>query len=207
MVDHLDTLETELTAESSESALLSDLVARGKLDKAGTNRALAVARGGEERVSVVLSRLGLVSEAEIAETWSRLLSLPLSNTDEIVSGTVFSDRISISFLQRAHALPISANDQNLHVVMADPSDSYTISALELLTGFKVQTSVGVLSEIDSVLQDLVDDAAEAITGGSTRACAGTDAPARLISKPSNFIPLLPRVLCVSLLRPRRAPAP
>ena len=79
MVDHLDTLETELTAESSESALLSDLVARGKLDEAGTNRALAVARGGEERVSVVLSRLGLVSEAEIAETWSRLLSLPLSN--------------------------------------------------------------------------------------------------------------------------------
>ena len=147
---------SELKQDSMADPLVADLISRQLLDQLGANRAAALARSSGERMSVVLSRLGLISEQEIALTSSRLLGRPLFSSENLSSPTTLSGRISTSFLQKVHAVPIGPHDNVLYIAMADPSDTYTISSLELLTGFKIAVCVGVLSEIDASILSLIE---------------------------------------------------
>jgi len=144
------------TQDAASDPLVINLIERQKLDQLGVTRASALARSSGERLSVVLSRLGLVSELEVAQTAAKLSGLPIVELDTLRSATTLNGRISASFLKKVHAVPIGSRENVLHVAMADPSDSYTISSLELLTGFKVAVCVGVLSEIDSAILSLIE---------------------------------------------------
>ena len=159
-----DTHTTDYTTEApvlSANPLGTDLLGQGKLDEAGLARANALSKSSGERFAVVLSRLGLVSEADIAETLARLCNVPLADIEMMRAPTTLSGQISTLFLKKAHVLPISADDQALEVVMADPSDHYTASSLELSTGLKVSVFAGTLSEIDAAILAMVDSEAPA----------------------------------------------
>lgn len=148
--------DADAASEARAAQLCDDLVSRGKLDQMGLTRAAALSRSSGERLPVVLSRLGLVSETEIAETCARLFSLPAAAAEALGSATTLSGRISTAFLKKSHIAPIGAKDGELQIVMADPSDLFSVSALELSTGFKVSIFVGALSEVDAAVLSLVE---------------------------------------------------
>lgn len=148
--------DADAASEARIAQLCDDLVSRGKLDQMGLTRASALSRSSGERLPVVLSRLGLVSETEIAETCARLFSLPAAAAEALGSATTLSGRISTAFLKKSHIAPIGAKDGELQIVMADPSDLFSVSALELSTGFKVSIFVGALSEVDAAVLSLVE---------------------------------------------------
>ena len=128
---------------SFEQALGESLIEKGKLDAAGFERAKRVRSDTGDRLSVILPKLGLVSERDLAEALAAQLELPLVGPREFPEEPLFKDRLSPRFLREAQVLPIAEEAEGLVVAMADPLNRFALDALRLVAGGKVQTRVGV----------------------------------------------------------------
>jgi hypothetical protein len=144
--------------KSLDEALGELLIARGHLDRAGFERAQRVHRSSDDRLHALLSKLGLVSEREIANGLAELLRLPLATEADYPDLLPFGDRVSAHFLREARVLPLADTDEGLVVAMADPLDSYTVGAMQLFAGKPVLVSVGVPADIEAALERLFGSA-------------------------------------------------
>jgi general secretion pathway protein E len=130
------------------------LVGRGRLEAVGLARALRVREASHERLHVLLPKLGLVSEREVAETLAQLLDLPLATEADYPDLPPHGDRVSANFLKEARILPLADTPDGLTVAMADPLDRYAIGAMQLFAGKPVLPWVGVPADIDAALERL-----------------------------------------------------
>ena len=137
-----------------DEALGEGLIADGKLDQAGLQRALRLCEASNERLHLLLVKLGLVPEREIAEALAQHLDLPLAGEADYPDLPLHGDRVSVNFLKEARVLPLSESDDGVDVAMADPLDHYTIGAMELFAGKPVRPWVGVPAEIEAALERL-----------------------------------------------------
>jgi general secretion pathway protein E len=134
------------------------LVDAGKLNRANAERACRLQHEQEqwEPIGIVLVKLGLVSERDIAESLSAQLSLPLADRKDFPDELPIDARISHKFLKDSRTLIIDEDDEHLSVAMADPLDQYIKEALALYTGKQILPMVGVASEIDIALEQRYD---------------------------------------------------
>ena len=139
---------------SVEQALGESLVAKGKLDAAGFERAKRVRSDTGDRLSVILPKLGLVSERDLADALAAELELPLVGPRDFPEEPLFKDRLSPRFLREAQVLPIAEEAEGLVVAMADPLNRFALDALRLVAGGKVLTRVAVPGEIESAIDRL-----------------------------------------------------
>jgi general secretion pathway protein E len=148
--------QTRLTNDAAavDEALGRLLVERGRLDPAGLGRAQRVGETSHDPLHLLLPKLGLVSEREVAETLAQLLDLPLAGEADYPDLPLQGDRISVSFLKEARILPLADMADGLTVAMADPLDRYTISAMQLFAGKPVLPWVGVPADIEAALERL-----------------------------------------------------
>jgi general secretion pathway protein E len=141
-------------AAAVDEALGRSLIARGRLDPAGLGRAQRVREASGEPLHLLLPKLGLVSEREVAETLAQLLDLPLAGEADYPDLPLPDDRISVNFLKEARILPLADTADGLTVAMADPLDRYTIGAMQLFAGKPVLPWVGVPADIEAALERL-----------------------------------------------------
>ncbi len=142
-----------------DDALGELLIARRLLDAAGLERALRVKQASDERLHVLLTKLGLVSEREIAASLAELLQLPLAGEADYPDLLPHGDRLSANFLREARVLPLADAADGLVVAMADPLDGYAIGAMQLFAGKPVQVRVGVPADIEAALERLFGSSA------------------------------------------------
>ena len=141
-------------AAAVDEALGRLLIERGRLDPAGLGRAERVREASHAPLHLLLPKLGLVSEREVAETLAQLLDLPLAGEADYPDLPPAGDRISVNFLKEARILPLADTGDGLTVAMADPLDRYTISAMQLFAGKPVLPWVGVPADIEAALERL-----------------------------------------------------
>src|SRR5947207_2167490 len=130
------------------------LIARGKLDAAGLERALRMQKEGGEKLGTLLVSLGLCAQRDVSEALATQLGLPLVDTAGYPEFPVLEERISPRFLREARALPLREDESELALAMADPTDSYTIGAFRMVTGREVRPQVAIPSELDAALERL-----------------------------------------------------
>jgi general secretion pathway protein E len=135
-----------------DEALGELLIARGRLDAAGLGRALRVREAGHDRLHLLLPKLGLVSERDVAAALAQLLELPLATEADYPDLPLHGDRVSANFLKEARILPLADTADGLAVAMADPLDRYTIAAMQLFAGKPVLPWVGVPADIETALE-------------------------------------------------------
>jgi general secretion pathway protein E len=128
------------------------------LDAAGLERAQRVKQASDDRLHVLLSKLGLVTEREIAASLAELLKLPLATEADYPDLLPHADRVSANFLREARVLPLADTEDGLVVAMADPLDSYAVGAMQLFAGKPVQVWVGVPADIEAALERLFGSA-------------------------------------------------
>jgi len=128
------------------------LIARGKLDAAGVERALRLQQETGERFGALLVTLGLCAERDVAEALAAQLGLPL--VDAYPEIPILVEQISPRFLREARAFPVREDEQEVALAMADPTDEYTIGALRMVTGRDVRPLVAIPSELDAALERL-----------------------------------------------------
>ena len=82
-----------------------------------------------ERLEVVLTRLGLVSERDLAEALAELLNLPLASAKDFPDEPLFEDKFSRKFLKEAQLIPLEDGPTGLTIAAVNPLDAYALTRL------------------------------------------------------------------------------
>jgi general secretion pathway protein E len=130
------------------------LVGRGRIDDVQRDRVVALRRERGESESVIMTRLGMIDEREMAETLAEFLAIPLACDADYPQAPLCCEELSADFIDRARVLPLKETPDGLALAMADPTDLYTIKAVRLATGRPVLPAVAVPSELAAGLERL-----------------------------------------------------
>ena len=130
------------------------LIERGKLDAVGLERALRLQQESGEKLGVLLVSLGVVAQRDVSEALALQLGLPLIEAAGYPELPILEERVSARFLRDSHALPLTEDEHELALAMADPTDTYTMNAFEMVTGRKVRPLVAIPNELDAALERL-----------------------------------------------------
>ena len=134
--------------------IAQDLESIGKLSSQEHTRAARLAMEGGVSVWNMVAKLGLVSERELAQSFSRVLALNLLQTDDYPEVPVLEDQVSLRFMKESRLLPLYLEDEQLFMVMADPTDQFAVDSMAAATGHQVQVKLGLPSEIESAIERL-----------------------------------------------------
>ncbi len=147
-------LETKQETQSHTNSIGKLLIERGKLNAADLDRARRVQQETPERINVILTQLGLVSERDMAEALALYLDLPLVTAADYPTQAIFEDQISTKFLKEYRIIPLADTAEGVVLAIADPLDAYAVNAMRLLTGKPVLPRVGVPAEIEAAFERL-----------------------------------------------------
>ena len=150
-------------------ALGARLIALGKLESEGFRRVSRIREETGERFNQILTKLGLVSERDLAEVMADQLKEPLVSAGEYPGAPAGGRTVNRKFLKEMRIVPLAERDDVLTLVMADPYDDYAIDAMRLFTGKSIQRRVGILAEIDQVIERLYGQG-----GGAARGIEGIE---------------------------------
>src|SRR5471032_3419377 len=131
------------------------LIERGKLDPANLERALKLQEGeSREKIRVILLRLCMVSVRDLADALGDQLNLPLALAADFPELPLMDERLSAKFLRDAQAVPLREDDEELSLAIADPTDSYVLSAVQMASGKRVRPYIAAPNEIEAALERL-----------------------------------------------------
>src|SRR5438270_4005578 len=148
--------------------LVDFLMARGRLDAVQRDRVLALRRerGDSESESVILTRLGMIGERDMAECLAEFLDIPLATADDYPMAAVPAGELSADFIARAQILPLRDVPDGLALAMTDPKDDYTVKAVRLAVGKPVLPWAAVPSELAAALERLYGRGVAVPAGGA-----------------------------------------
>jgi len=131
------------------------LIERGKLDPSNLDRALKLQEGEtRDKIGVILLRLGMVSGRDLADALADQLDLPLAQASDFPELPLLEERLSAKFLRDAQAVPLREDDEEVALAIADPADSYVLSAVQMASGKRVKPYIAAPNEIDAALERL-----------------------------------------------------
>jgi general secretion pathway protein E len=166
-------MTTAAEGTSWSEAFGRHLVDGGKLTPPDLERVLRLEKETREGVHLIVTKLGLVTETDAAQALSATLGLPLAHEDDYPAAPVCDETISTNFLKQHKLVPLREEDGGICLAMADPTDAYAISAMEMSTGIRVAPWVGVPAEIENALDRLytagrsgVDELARTVEGAA-----------------------------------------
>ena len=134
--------------------LLDILSAAAKLDGPAVERVKGVRQATGERTDIIVTRLGLAAEEDVAAALATALGLPIARTDSYPVEAVLVDRVPREFLRASRVLPLEDAADALVLAMADPLDHYALDAIRLLVGKPVEPRVAVPGELVRALDRL-----------------------------------------------------
>ena len=152
--------EPPLSEADSVARAVEILVETNLLDARTLDRARRVAAESGQRLDAVLIQLGLVGERGLAETYARILHVPVTTTDQFPDEPLFPERLKPKFLRAAHALPLRTDNGQLVVALNDPLDRFAPEAIAAAVGQPVRIQVAIPIELDAALDRLYPDQAE-----------------------------------------------
>ena len=128
------------------------LIDHGRLRQADLNRACRLlAEDGEDTLPVLLVKLGLVAERDVAQALVDVTGLEMVSASDYPETQILPESLSLRFLQSRRVVGLEENDERFVVAVADPLDEYLKQALELAGGRPFSFKIGLASEIDNAL--------------------------------------------------------
>jgi general secretion pathway protein E len=138
------------TAARPIGELLRD---RGLISDEDLKNALALQQERHEKLGRILMDLGYVAERDIVSTLSEQLKVPVF-TGEYPAVPIEPTALPYRFLRAFRVLPAHLEEGVLTLVMADPLDTETQSAVRLRTGHQIQVFLAGDSQIAEQLEKL-----------------------------------------------------
>jgi len=140
---------------SATEAVCEFLLSNSRLKQADLKRAETYRDQNGGDLILLLVRLGLVSERDVAEAESSLLKLPLIRTADLPDEVPELPSISVRYLKENQLLPVAETGEDLVVVMANPRDEFAIRSLSMATGKRIVRQVGIASEVENGIEKLL----------------------------------------------------
>jgi general secretion pathway protein E len=183
---------TEVTATSQ---FLRHLVARGRMDNAAAERVNHIQRETVDRLAAVLLKLGILSEAALADELGGYTGFARVSADESIVPVPADHSILTEAFQRAHELAVlSADGSGLHIACWDALDEYAMRAVSFAAQRPVHWLVATRFQIQQVWASGSHDARAA--AGSAQAQFDDDEIDRLkdLASEAPVIRLVQRVI-------------
>ncbi len=139
------------------------LVEQKGLSPEDLDRALRLQKEGGERIGMMLVRLGMISERDLAGALAEQLGLELAPQDGYGEVPAVDSQVTPEFLTYAQAVPLAANGEAVVVAMADPLDKFTVDALKLALGREIVVKVGAASDIEAAIKRQYGDGTDTLT--------------------------------------------
>ncbi len=134
------------------------LQGRGRLPTDALERASRIAGETGEPIEAILTKLGLVSERDMAEAFAESLGLDVTSLDDAGTDETLLASISPVFLRHFQLVPLACNAGVLRLAMANPLDLYAADAMALATGCRVIRLAATATDIEAALDRLLADA-------------------------------------------------
>jgi general secretion pathway protein E len=150
-------------ARTDREGLGAQLVAAGLLPAATLERAERLSAESGERLETVLTRLGFLTERDLAEALARLLDIPLAAARDYPASPVLDALFSRKFLRASRLVPLAETADGVVVAMADPFDREAAEAVRFATGKPVLRRVAFPADVDAALERLYGDGKSAIS--------------------------------------------
>ena len=144
------------------------LRAENIVDRLALDRAASAARTAGERLDRVLTKLGLVSEVNLAVALARFLSLDLAKPGDEPREPLLAALIEADFVRRNHILPLALDGDILSVGVTDPLNEEPIRALAYLTNLTVKVRIFTPADFEKAF-----DALYAVRGSDQAAIGPT----------------------------------
>jgi general secretion pathway protein E len=151
------------TSDALSRAVAELLISRGKLDATGLERAVRLQEETGERVHLLLTKLGQVTERDMADALSARLSLPLAAPDDYPAEPLLYERLSAKFLKEYRIIPLADMPDGVALAMADPLDGYAIDAIRLLVNKPVLPRVALPADLEAAFSRLFANGAQAVS--------------------------------------------
>ena len=126
----------------------SSLQAEGVLDEFALRRARRAQSQSGERFDLVLSRLGLVSDAAMTATLSKLLAIPMASASDFPQVPLYREDLQVPFLKSNSLLPLSETARGTLVATSDPFNADAIAALAYLLDRPIDLRLAPASDIE-----------------------------------------------------------
>ena len=133
-------------------SFLTTLQERNKLSASELKKVERVKKTSvAESLPQLLVKLGLCSELDVADAFVESGQFEKVGSNQYPLEMQLPETVSLRFLKNYHVIGLGHMDDDITVAMMDPEDQFVIDALRLATGKRINTKVGLLSEIDSAL--------------------------------------------------------
>ena len=141
-----------MDANGADERIVAALLERGRLKDADLARVRRLQDETGGSLLSLLSRLGLVSERDHAETAAAVLDLPLLAARDLPDEPPEASVLSLRFMQQFHAVVVGEDAGTVQVLLADPQDPYVLDAVRLASGREVRAAVALRSEVDDLIE-------------------------------------------------------
>ncbi|KAA3523477.1 type II/IV secretion system protein [Agrobacterium tumefaciens] len=132
-------------------AFLADLGTSGRLRNEAVQRAASAWRATGQAIDIVMRELGLMPEAELAQTIAAFCKYG-SILSVIDAHGGFLERVGADFARQNALVPTGESEESLSLVIADPFSRAAIEAIEFLLGRSVPFIVAPRSAIEEFYQ-------------------------------------------------------
>lgn len=185
--------------QASANALIADaLQARGLMTREAAERVQQAAQTSGTAFCVAATRLGLVSEGDLAATFASLLGIPVVDRSAFPDHPIALEGVNPRFVEAKRMLILNADGDSIALAMANPLDEVAAEGIAYATGRAVRRHAAQESDIEDHLHALKMEAASAHTDapGDIARCNGDDDLERLSDHASEapVIRLVHRVL-------------
>src|SRR6266852_1290653 len=96
-----------------ERSLATRLIEAGKLEPSALERVFRLQASSDERLEVLLIKLGLASERDVAEAFARELDLAVVAPGEFPDAPLLEGKVSKKFLKQAGVLPLADTEETV----------------------------------------------------------------------------------------------
>ena len=107
---------------------------------------------GDSQLLGLLTRLGLVSEVELARAWADLLGAPLLLAEAAPPLLDPLPALTERFMRHYQVVPVGWSHGGLRVLAANPALVYPFQAMAYACGVPVWLAVGPRNEVDSLIE-------------------------------------------------------
>ena len=150
------------------------LVQAGKLSARDLDRAVSAQQEMGSMIGRVLVRLGLVSDADVAQALSLQLGIPLVTAQGFPELMPEVDGLLPEFLQANNLYPLRLDGNELHMAMAVPQDAFVLKALRLVTGHTIRPHLALESDIEKALAEPEEEVQDGTDDGFGDGADGGD---------------------------------
>jgi general secretion pathway protein E len=162
----------------------SALQGRSLIDEFALRRARRAQAQSGERFDLVLSRLGLVTDTDLASVLSEMLAIPSADPNDFPQWPLFAHELQIAFLRSSRLLPLLESDDGIVVATSDPFNTEAISALGFLLDRPISLRLAGVGDIERHIEWLYGqksqkDVAAALAPASESDDAGMEDVRRL----------------------------